>query len=198
MEYVTRGVCGQEGCRERRYFLDNGLWFCRRGHLQEVCRALPSLACSPHCDESQSGEIRLVLICEKLNVCVGPTSRRGSRRFWDSGSEAPSEEGEGGEVAKKYAMSLSLDSWPPSLISAKTAYRGRQAATLFLQSYQLILWKQSHALVHNHGFPKQFEVSVRKSFCCRTAFTKKTWDTLTALARVSFVISGLFGCRLTG
>lgn len=121
MEYVTRGVCGQEGCRERRYFLDNGLWFCRRGHLQEVCRALPSLACSPHCDESQSGEIRLVLICEKLNVCVGPTSRRGSRRFWDSGSEAPSEEGEGGEVAKKYAMSLSLDSWPPSLISAKNS-----------------------------------------------------------------------------
>ncbi|GLI77478.1 hypothetical protein PoHVEF18_005768 [Penicillium ochrochloron] len=35
MEYVTRGVCGQEGCRERRYYLDNGLWFCRRGHLQE-------------------------------------------------------------------------------------------------------------------------------------------------------------------
>ncbi|KAJ5246058.1 hypothetical protein N7468_001041 [Penicillium chermesinum] len=35
MEYVTRGVCGQEGCRERKYYLDNGLWFCRRGHLQE-------------------------------------------------------------------------------------------------------------------------------------------------------------------
>ena len=36
MEYTTRGVCGQEGCRETRYFLDNGLWFCRRGHQQEV------------------------------------------------------------------------------------------------------------------------------------------------------------------
>ena len=36
MDYVTRGVCGQEGCRERKYYLDNGLWFCRRGHLQEV------------------------------------------------------------------------------------------------------------------------------------------------------------------
>ncbi|KAJ5121987.1 hypothetical protein N7526_008924 [Penicillium atrosanguineum] len=35
MDYVTRGVCGQEGCRERRYYLDNGHWFCRRGHLQE-------------------------------------------------------------------------------------------------------------------------------------------------------------------
>ncbi|PYI00158.1 RNA polymerase I-specific transcription initiation factor Rrn7 [Aspergillus ellipticus CBS 707.79] len=35
MEYTTRGVCGQEGCRERRYYLENGLWFCRRGHQQE-------------------------------------------------------------------------------------------------------------------------------------------------------------------
>lgn len=46
MEYVTRGVCGQEGCRQRRYYLDNGLWFCRRGHLQEVC--ILYLACSAH------------------------------------------------------------------------------------------------------------------------------------------------------
>lgn len=35
MEYTIRGVCGQEGCRETRYYLDNGLWFCRRGHQQE-------------------------------------------------------------------------------------------------------------------------------------------------------------------
>ncbi|KAL1854658.1 hypothetical protein Plec18170_004749 [Paecilomyces lecythidis] len=35
MEYVTRGPCGQEGCRETRYYLDNGLWFCLRGHQQE-------------------------------------------------------------------------------------------------------------------------------------------------------------------
>jgi hypothetical protein len=47
MEYVTRGVCGQEGCRERRYYLDNGLWFCRRGHLQEVCTALSKRALVP-------------------------------------------------------------------------------------------------------------------------------------------------------
>lgn len=109
----------------------------------------------------EAGNLMPVLICERLNVRVGPTSRRGSRRFWHSGSEAPGEEGEGGEVAKEYAMSLSCDPWPASLIFAKTAYRGRQAATLFLQSYQLILWKQSYALIQNHGFPKQFEVSVR-------------------------------------
>jgi RNA polymerase I-specific transcription initiation factor RRN7 len=50
-----------------------------------------------------------------------------------------------------------LDSIP----NVKIAYRGRQAATLFLQAYQLILWKQCHALVHDHGFPEQFEVSPR-------------------------------------
>lgn len=48
MDYVTRGVCGQEGCRERRYYLDNGHWFCRRGHLQEVCMSLVALRSIPH------------------------------------------------------------------------------------------------------------------------------------------------------
>lgn len=40
-----------------------------------------------------------------------------------------------------------------------TAYRGRQAYTLFLQVYQLILWKQCHALVQGRGFPAELEVS---------------------------------------
>ncbi|EED16731.1 RNA polymerase I specific transcription initiation factor Rrn7, putative [Talaromyces stipitatus ATCC 10500] len=35
MEYIKRGPCGQDGCRETRYYLDNGIWFCRRGHQQE-------------------------------------------------------------------------------------------------------------------------------------------------------------------
>ncbi|KAH8428054.1 TFIIB-type zinc finger domain-containing protein [Aspergillus melleus] len=35
MEYTIRGRCGQEGCRERRYYLDEGIWFCRQGHQQE-------------------------------------------------------------------------------------------------------------------------------------------------------------------
>ncbi|OKL59360.1 hypothetical protein UA08_05400 [Talaromyces atroroseus] len=35
MEYVKRGPCGQDGCRQTRYYLDNGIWFCRRGHQQE-------------------------------------------------------------------------------------------------------------------------------------------------------------------
>ncbi|KAL5339356.1 hypothetical protein BJX70DRAFT_364109 [Aspergillus crustosus] len=40
MEYITREPCGQEGCRETRFFLDNGLWFCRRGHQQAGRQAI--------------------------------------------------------------------------------------------------------------------------------------------------------------
>lgn len=71
MEYVTRGVCGQEGCRETRYYLDNGLWFCLRGHQQEV-RA-PCIAVAHGWKRSTTltgGLIRLVFI--------GTTSRGGS------------------------------------------------------------------------------------------------------------------------
>ncbi|BAE58051.1 unnamed protein product [Aspergillus oryzae RIB40] len=64
MEYTTRGVCGQEGCRETRYYLDNGLWFCRRGHQQEVyqlilwkqCHALvQSRGFPPQLEDSSDG-----------------------------------------------------------------------------------------------------------------------------------------------
>lgn len=46
------------------------------------------------------------------------------------------------------------------LLTLLKAYRGRWAYTLYLQTYQLILWKQCHALVTDHGFPEQFEVSL--------------------------------------
>ncbi|GKZ34338.1 hypothetical protein AbraIFM66950_004568 [Aspergillus brasiliensis] len=50
--------------------------------------------------------------------------------------------------------------------SQKT-YRGRQAFRLFLQVYQLILWKQCHALVQHRGFPSQFEPVVRDLWALR-------------------------------
>jgi hypothetical protein len=48
-----------------------------------------------------------------------------------------------------------------SLTRVITAFRGRKAHTLFLQVCQLILWKQCHALVHDHGFPEQFEAGLK-------------------------------------
>ncbi|CAI7655082.1 unnamed protein product [Penicillium manginii] len=112
MDYVTRGVCGQEGCRERRYFLDNGHWFCRRGHLQEGIQV--------EADPDDFGN-------------QGKTHR----------------------VRKEKAE------------TSRKTYRGRWASTLYLQAYQLILWKQCHALVEDHGFPEQFEGVVRDLWALR-------------------------------
>ncbi|OOF97187.1 hypothetical protein ASPCADRAFT_165775 [Aspergillus carbonarius ITEM 5010] len=122
MEYITRGVCGQEGCRERRYYLENGLWFCRRGHQQEGQQVEE--------DPEDFGT-------------QGKTSR-----------------------VKKAAAE-----------KAQKTYRGRQAYSLFLQVYQLVLWKQCHALVQNRGFPSQFEAVVRDLWALRLeTFAEKIND----------------------
>ncbi|KAJ5142767.1 Ubiquitin supergroup [Penicillium bovifimosum] len=123
MDYVTRGVCGQEGCREIRYYLDNGLWYCRRGHLQEGVQVAE--------DADDFGNL-------------GKTHRLKK------------------EIKEKISKTL----------------RGRQAYTLFLQTYQLILWKQCHALVHELGFPEELEIVVRDLWALRLQdFTAKITDT---------------------
>ncbi|KAJ5183312.1 hypothetical protein N7492_000928 [Penicillium capsulatum] len=112
MDYVTRGVCGQEGCRERRYYLDNGLWFCRRGHLQE-------------------------------------------------GRQVEEDPDDFGTQGKTHRVKKEKEG------KSRKTYRGQPAYTLYLQAYQLILWKQCHALVQNHGFPEQFEGVVRDLWALR-------------------------------
>ncbi|KAL1985585.1 hypothetical protein VTN96DRAFT_7565 [Rasamsonia emersonii] len=121
MEYVTRGVCGQEGCRETRYYLDNGLWFCRRGHQQEG-RQIEE-------DAEDFGQI-------------GRTNR----------------------VKKAAAEKI------------QKTYRGRQAYRLFIQAYQLILWKQCHALVHKQGFPADIETVVRDLWALRLRALSDKFD----------------------
>ncbi|KAJ6119408.1 hypothetical protein N7523_003688 [Penicillium sp. IBT 18751x] len=112
MDYVTRGVCGQEGCRERRYYLDNGLWFCRRGHLQE-------------------------------------------------GRQIEEDPDDFGTQGQRHRVKKEREE------RSRRTYRGRQAATLYLQAYQLILWKQCDALVNDHGFPEEFEAVVRDLWALR-------------------------------
>lgn len=112
MEYTTRGVCGQEGCRETRYYLDNGLWFCRRGHQQEGRQVEED----PE-DFGTQG---------KLNRLKKDATEKGTKR-----------------------------------------YRGQRAYRLFLQIYQLILWKQCYALIHDRGFPSQTEEVVRDLWALR-------------------------------
>ncbi|KAL1970682.1 hypothetical protein VTN77DRAFT_4326 [Rasamsonia byssochlamydoides] len=121
MEYVTRGVCGQEGCRETRYYLDNGLWFCRRGHQQEG-------------------------------------------RQIEEDAEDFGQHGRTNRVKKAAAEKI------------QKTYRGRQAYRLFIQAYQLILWKQCHALVHKKGFPSDIETVVRDLWALRLGALADKFD----------------------
>ncbi len=40
-----------------------------------------------------------------------------------------------------------------------TEFQGHRGFELYLQCYQLLLWKQSYWLIHSKGFPKEVEVS---------------------------------------
>ncbi|KAJ0422480.1 hypothetical protein BJY00DRAFT_77699 [Aspergillus carlsbadensis] len=122
MEYITREPCGQDGCRETRFYLDNGLWFCRRGH-QQLGRQVEE-------DPDDFGT-------------QGKTNR-----------------------VKK-----------PVVEKAQKKYRGRQAHRLYLHIYQLILFKQCHALVNERGFPPQLQNVVRDLWALRLgAYASKIAD----------------------
>ncbi|KAF3399262.1 RNA polymerase I-specific transcription initiation factor rrn7 [Talaromyces pinophilus] len=112
MEYVKRGPCGQEGCRETRYYLDNGIWFCRRGHQQEGRQV----------------------------------------------EEDPDDYNKRGTVhrIKKVAVE-----------KIQRTYTGRQGYRLFIQAYQLILWKQCRALITQKGFPADIERLVKDLWALR-------------------------------
>jgi RNA polymerase I-specific transcription initiation factor RRN7 len=46
-------------------------------------------------------------------------------------------------------------------------YRGSQALELYLQSYQLVLWKQCYALIHTIGLPTELESVVKDLWALR-------------------------------
>ncbi|OJD10497.1 ubiquitin-60S ribosomal protein L40 [Emergomyces pasteurianus Ep9510] len=112
-ESVTRGVCGQDGCLETRYILENGLWFCRGGGHQQ--------------------EGRQVIVDDE-----------------DFGMQ--------GRVIRQKKVKAE---------KVSKTYHGTQAYQLFLEAYQLILWKQCHTLVHAKGMPGELEVLVKDLWSLR-------------------------------
>ena len=56
---------------------------------------------------------------------------------------------------------------------AKSILRGNEAKELYLQCYQLILWKQCHWLIAVKGLPKELEVVVRDLWGLRLGFFHK-------------------------
>lgn len=55
-------------------------------------------------------------------------------------------------------------------------YRGATATELYLQSYQLILWKQCYALVHTTGLPAELETVVKDLWALRLQLLKSKTD----------------------
>ena len=59
------------------------------------------------------------------------------------------------------------------ILARTTVHRGSQALELYLQCYQLVLWKQCHALIHTIGFPTELEGVVKDLWALRLQLLKE-------------------------
>ncbi|KAH8659085.1 hypothetical protein BGZ60DRAFT_414514 [Tricladium varicosporioides] len=105
--------CTEEGCRARKYYIEDGKKFCQRGHEQ-----------------------------------IGFTQTQQDEDDWSN---------QGRKTRKKREH----------IERAQRILRGRDAVSLYLECYQLILWKQCHWLVHTKRFPPELEVVVRDLWSLR-------------------------------
>ena len=99
--------CTEEGCRSRKWYIEDGKKFCQRGHEQ-----------------------------------AGFTQTQQDEDDWNS---------LGKKVRKQREEKERV----------RTVLSGREAQELYLECYQLILWKQCSWLVGVKGFPKELETVVR-------------------------------------
>lgn len=107
-KYFSRGEgCTEEGCRARKWYIEDGKKFCQRGHEQSGFTQMQQ----DEDDWNTQGDVARLKRQDKKRVYI--------------------------------------------------ALRGKQARDLYLQCYQLILWKQCHWLVNKKGFPKELETVVR-------------------------------------
>ncbi|KAG4035466.1 hypothetical protein MFRU_001g02350 [Monilinia fructicola] len=100
-------TCSEEGCRARKFYIEDGKKFCQRGHEQ-----------------------------------AGFTQTQQDEDDWNQQGKKSRKRREEKEQVEK-------------------VFGGRDATQLYLQCYQLILWKQTHWLVTVKGFPKELETVVR-------------------------------------
>lgn len=113
--------CTEEGCRAKKWYIEDGKKYCQRGH-------------------EQSGFTQTQQDEDDFNI-QGKTSRK-----------------------KREEKEI-----------VQTVFSGKEANDLYLQCYQLILWKQCFWLVEEKGFPKELETVVRDlwSLRMRLIFGKK-------------------------
>ncbi|ESZ98666.1 60S ribosomal protein L40 [Sclerotinia borealis F-4128] len=108
--------CSEEGCRARKFYIEDGKKFCQRGHEQ-----------------------------------AGFTQTQQDEDDWNQQGKKSRKRREEKEQVEK-------------------VFGGRDATQLYLQCYQLILWKQTHWLVTVKGFPKELETIVRDLWELRLRF----------------------------
>ncbi|PQE21381.1 hypothetical protein CJF30_00008263 [Rutstroemia sp. NJR-2017a BBW] len=99
--------CIEEGCRARKFYIEDGKKFCQRGHEQ-----------------------------------TGFTQTQQDEDDWNSQGKKSRKRKEENEHMEK-------------------VFGGQDATDLYLQCYQLILWKQTHWLVTVKKFPPELETVVR-------------------------------------
>jgi RNA polymerase I-specific transcription initiation factor RRN7 len=99
--------CTEEGCRSRKWYIDDGKKFCQRGHEQ-----------------------------------AGFTQMQQDEDDWNN---------KGRKVRRKREEKERV----------QTVLSGREAQELYLQCYQLVLWKQCYWLVNVKRFPTELETVVR-------------------------------------
>lgn len=95
-------------------------------------------------------------------ILLGSASRRGSWWFWETRNGASREKSRRRRKSpEEYDLSPELrlcDFFLTWIFWIFSAYSGRRGYRLFIQAYQLILWKQCYVLVHEKGFPVDLEV----------------------------------------
>ncbi|KAL8774009.1 MAG: hypothetical protein Q9194_004160 [Teloschistes cf. exilis] len=118
--------CGIENCRSNQYFEDDGLIYCKEGHLQRSIQ------------ETQEDQL-------------------------DPGTPSRKKTQHKREREEKVSR----------------IYRGPEALKLYLQSYQLILWKQCYALIHSMHLPAELEIVVKDLWSLRLRLLQSRVDTST-------------------
>ncbi|MCJ1351744.1 MAG: Pol I core factor CF [Icmadophila ericetorum] len=93
----------------------------------------------------------------------------------------------GGRKSKKKVEALERES---------RIYEGTKAIHLYIQSHQLILRKQVHALIHTHGFPAQLETVVHDLWALKLQLLGKKLNASGAILGNAETTDGEDGERL--
>jgi len=114
--------CTEEGCRSRKFYIEDGKKFCQRGHEQ-----------------------------------AGFAQTQQDEDDWNAQ----------GKKSRKKREEKDRET---------RIFRGREAVELYLQCYQLILWKQCFWLVNVKSFPSELETVVRDLWGLRMSELQRSRD----------------------